>query len=78
MKLKEEIEVKIQQLKDELKRQLDQLSSTNSNIKKLRAEKKIIFSNVSKIEGAVQAYFESIRLFDIGNSEKELQPVSER
>lgn len=78
MEIKETIEKKVMELKDELQRQLDQLGKTTANFKKLRAEKKIIFSNVSKIEGALQAYMESIRVISENSSKEELQPVSER
>lgn len=57
-----QIEEKYGQLTEELKRQHSFLNEVNSAIGKLKNDRAITLANISKIEGAIQAYSESIRL----------------
>jgi hypothetical protein len=64
-----QIEEKVKNLKDELQKQTAKLSEFKSALKVTR-------SNILMIEGAIQAYLESIRIMK--EPERELQEVSEK
>jgi septal ring factor EnvC (AmiA/AmiB activator) len=57
-----EIESKKEQLEKEIKRQNLNLSEIEATLKRLKSDKLITQCNISKIDGAIQAYVESIRI----------------
>jgi len=56
------IEEKYSQLTEELKKQHLFLNEVNNALSRLKNDKTVTLSNIAKIEGAIQAYSESIRL----------------
>jgi len=61
-----QIEEKSKQLQEEMQRQSSFLNELNNAIKKLRNDRKVTIANLSKIDGAIQAYSESVRLIKEG------------
>lgn len=57
-----QISDKQRQLQEELKKQTSFLSELENAIRRLRNDRKITIANISKIDGAMQAYSESVLL----------------
>lgn len=69
MEKSSQIEEKVKNLKEELQKQ-------NSKLLEFKGALKVTRSNILMIEGALQAYLESIRIMK--EPEQELQAVSEK